>query len=551
MNTARSDMAYASDAVGYAYAIGGLGKSTNALASVERYDPVANAWTNVASLPAGRCHFNAVFDGTNTIYIFGGRTNGMAGTETASLLSYDVSANAWTTLMPMPVATAGSAAIRGADGKYYVIGGTAGGVVTNLVQVYDPGSNNWLLSTPLPAVVTAAGGAMDTLGRLVVLGGADGNNVDLSATWVSQQLNQPDAAPVFTASVPPRATYLVPYTYAATASGNPQPTYQLIAGPVGLQIDPYSGLLTWTPQSSQMGSNVIEIQASNYAGSTNRTFTINTVGPTPVTPTNVVAATIGENSVTLAWDAVTPVVGVVTYTVYYRYVVYQPKGGSRAYYAALISNLASPSATIGGLATGSSHTYAVVAVAAGSGSGLSQNITITTLRPQPPTNLRVTALTSTSITLAWDPSPGPVPIVSYEIFGWINNGVTSASYAKGITSTTVTINGLVPGSSHTWGVRGYDAVGNISGFDSGGQAIVNPVPTPAALAVGGPSMSGGFQFTVQLNAVQTTLIQATTNPADPTSWTTIATNPLSSSTLTFPDPDSSLFPIRFYRVVSP
>ena len=37
--------------------------------------------------------------------------------------------------------------------------------------------------------------------------------------------------------------------------------------------------------------------------------------------------------------------------------------------------------------------------------------------------------------------------------------------------------------------------------------------------------SGGFQFAVQANAVQTTLIQATTNLADPTSWVTIATNP--------------------------
>jgi hypothetical protein len=51
--------------------------------------------------------------------------------------------------------------------------------------------------------------------------------------------------------------------------------------------------------------------------------------------------------------------------------------------------------------------------------------------------------------------------------------------------------------------------------------------------------------------VQTTLIQATTNLADPTSWETIATNPPTSSAFIFADGDAGLFPMRFYRVISP
>ena len=51
--------------------------------------------------------------------------------------------------------------------------------------------------------------------------------------------------------------------------------------------------------------------------------------------------------------------------------------------------------------------------------------------------------------------------------------------------------------------------------------------------------------------MQTTLIQATTNPGDPTSWVTIATNPPTGSTFTFTDANASQFPMRFYRVVSP
>jgi hypothetical protein len=551
MNSSRYDLAYASDASGYAYAIGGLGNNNAVLASVERYDSISDTWTYMASLPTGRYHFGAVFDGTNTIYTFGGRTNVTAGNETATVLGYTISGAAWSTLTAMPVATAGSAAIKGADGKFYVIGGTASGVVTNLVQVYDPGSGTWQLSTPLPAAVSVAGGAVDTLCRLVVMGGADGNGVDLATTWVSQQLNQPDSAPVFTISAPPIAVYQVPYSYTNITSGNPQATYQLIVGPAGMQVDRYSGVITWTPQADQLGSNVVTIQASNSSGTTNRTFTINAIGPTPGTPTNMVVTDLEENSVTLSWDPVTPVVGSMTYTLFYRYVT-GGKGGSRAYYAVLASNIPTPSVTISGLAAASSHTYALEAVAAGAASGRSQDITITTLTPQPPTNLRVTGLTSRSVTLTWDPPTGPEPVASYEVWGWIDNGVTSSIYATGITNTAVTIGGLVPGSSHEWGVRAHDALGNVSAFDfaAGGQFILNPVPTPATLGGLTPTGSGAFQFTVQTTWAQTTWIQATTDPANPTSWVTIATNPPTSGTFTFTDPEADLFPMRFYRVVN-
>jgi hypothetical protein len=56
---------------------------------------------------------------------------------------------------------------------------------------------------------------------------------------------------------------------------------------------------------------------------------------------------------------------------------------------------------------------------------------------------------------------------------------------------------------------------------------------------------------VQSSPAQTTLIQATTNLADPTSWVTIATNPPSSSAFNFTDPNASQFPERFYRVLAP
>jgi hypothetical protein len=555
MNTARSDMAYAHDAAGYAYAIGGVGKSTNVLASVERYDPVNDSWTNMAGLPVGQCHFGAVFDGTNTIYTFGGRTNVTGGTEIATVFSYNVSGDAWSVLAPMPIATADSAAIKGADGKYYVIGGTAGGVVTNQVQVYDPGSNSWFPATPLPSAVTGAGGAVDTLGRLVVMGGTDSNNVDVATSWVSQQLNLPDAAPIFTSYPPIKANCLSTLLYSANASGNPQPTYQLLTAPDGMQINPYNGLVSWTPQTNQFGTNTVAILATNYSGAATQAFTINVLGPVLTAPSNLVQAAVTDTSVTLSWDPTAYVIGPLTYQVYQRTFIHDPRGSGGGYYYGLIATTSANSVTISGLKIGSAHTYLVKAAAAGVVSPYSAALGIVTTSPQPPQNLRLTALTTTTTSLAWDPSPGPVPIASYSL---IDYGSGSAvTNAMGLTNTFITLTGLVPGSYHYYEVFAYDAAGNSSSALGAGATYLivwNPLPTPATLASAAfanvtNSSPTGFQFTVQSGWLQTTFIQATTNPADPASWTTIATNPPSSA-FTFTDTNSSQFPLRFYRVLS-
>jgi hypothetical protein len=120
-----------------------------------------------------------------------------------------------------------------------------------------------------------------------------------------------------------------------------------------------------------------------------------------------------------------------------------------------------------------------------------------------------------------------------------------------ISNTTFTVTGLGPGQAILWGVSALDAYGNLSSYDYLPSLAVNPVPAPAALAASAPPVTGGFQLTVQASAVQTTFIEATTNPTDPNSWTTIATNPPTSGSITFTDTAASQFPMRFYRVVSP
>jgi len=92
-------------------------------------------------------------------------------------------------------------------------------------------------------------------------------------------LNVPDSAPIIVTYPSLSATYQVPYSSSLIATGNPQPIYLVLNGPDGMQIDTYSGAITWTPQAGQIGANPITIRATNYAGYTDWNFNINVPYP--------------------------------------------------------------------------------------------------------------------------------------------------------------------------------------------------------------------------------------------------------------------------------
>jgi hypothetical protein len=554
MSVARSYLGYAPDRNGNAYAIGGLDDAGQPLSSAERYNPDSDIWSGIASLPTARYDFPAVFNRTNYIYIFGGRTNTASGTEIATVFRYSVSANTWTAMAPMPIAVAGSAAALGPDGKIYVVGGVSDGVATGAVQVYNPAANSWAISTPLPEELSASTLGVDSLGRLMVMGGMDINGNDVGDVWRSQQLNAPDSAPGFTQYPATNGVYQAAYVSSINATGSPPPTYSLVSGPAGMEMDYYSGAITWTPQGlDQIGTIPVTVQAANYAGVTNWSFAITVPNPPPTVLTNLTVVGVTESSVTLSWAPEDPVVGPVTYSVWLRHVLHDPKGsGATIWYTQIGSTVTMPTITITGLAAGLTQTYYVIATGAG-GKSAYAGISAATLPAPLPTNLRVTGLTSTTISLAWDaPIGGSIPVASYEVLGWYNGIAAQYPLAyPNISGTSITITGLAPGTAFLWGVSARDTAGNISSYDYLPSLVINPVPVPATLSNLASAGSGGFQFAVQVGAIRTTLIQATTNLADPASWVTIATNPPSSGTFNFTDPNASQFPMRYYRVLSP
>jgi hypothetical protein len=552
MSVARSYLGYAGDHSGRAYAIGGLDDTGTPLSSAERLDTDTGVWSLIASLPAPRYNFPAVFDGTNSIYILGGYNDTSSVVESASVMRYSVSNNTWTNVASLPVAVAGSAAAWGPDGQIYVAGGLSGGVATSTVQVYNPAANTWTISAALPSAVSLGALGVDTLGRLVFMGGMDSGSNDLTAVWRSQILAAPDLAPSFTSYPATNAAYGGSYSSSIAATGNPQPVYLLINGPTNMTVDYFSGAISWTPHGlTQIGAVPVTIRATNYAGSVDWAFTINVPPPKPPAPTNVHVASSTETSVTLAWDPEDPIYGPITYGVFIPHPYHSPRGSGGGVTYSLVGHTTNTSFTITGLAPNSSSSYDVNAAGPGGTSGYT-GVAGATTGPQPPTNLRVTGITSTTIGLAWNPSPGVVPIVRYEVLGWIGGVLPTISYGANYTNTAATITGLTPGTYEEWTVRGYDAAGNVSGF-GGGVYAVNPVSMPATLSAIGSVAGGGFQLTVTEggNTLQTVFIQSTTNPADPGSWVQIGSVFPTANPFSFTDTNAALYPARFYRVVSP
>ncbi|HEY4457678.1 MAG TPA: fibronectin type III domain-containing protein [Pseudonocardiaceae bacterium] len=183
--------------------------------------------------------------------------------------------------------------------------------------------------------------------------------------------------------------------------------------------------------------------ATSYIAPANVTFNGNgtTGGATPATPTGLTETTETTSSITLGWTEPSTSDPAVSYKVY---------EGSN-----VVATPTTTSATIGGLAAGSTHTYTVSAVD-GSGNQSTQSAPVTAstsnsgAAPATPTSLAVTGTTSSSISLGWTEANNSDPAASYNVY---EGGTIVAS----LTTTTTTITGLAAGSSHTYTVTAVDS----------------------------------------------------------------------------------------------
>jgi len=131
---------------GKIYAMGGYDDDSRRLDSVEAYDPQLGAWALVASMGAKRYgHASVVLDGR--IYAMGGSGDDdtirhRQRTYIDTVEAYDPQADSWQRVASMPRGLYGHAAAA-IGGKIYVTGGSQLGHLMNTVYVYDPQADAW------------------------------------------------------------------------------------------------------------------------------------------------------------------------------------------------------------------------------------------------------------------------------------------------------------------------------------------------------------------------------------------------------------------------
>jgi N-acetylneuraminic acid mutarotase len=173
MPTARGG-ATAQAIAGKIYVAGGMGGDGASLATVEVYDPAAGTWASRPSLGTRRDNAGSVAIG-GKLYVFGGRTRNADGAVVDSTLAsgevYDPAANAWGEIASMPTGRR-TMVVGSLNGRAQVIGGEQDpdGLAYRVNEEYDPETNSW---RSLKDVTTARHGAVaGTIdGRIYVAGG--------------------------------------------------------------------------------------------------------------------------------------------------------------------------------------------------------------------------------------------------------------------------------------------------------------------------------------------------------------------------------------------
>lgn len=181
------------------------GDDNGPVAQTEVFD--GSTWQERAPIPVEGDHLAAVSDG-KAVYVVGGRRHFDASQSTAALQRFDPEANQWTQLATMQAPRGGLGAAY-VDGRIYAVGGETANSSQDVVEVYDIAGNTWTPATSLPEGSHGLGVAAwgDTL---YAIGGATeaghSNSTDavtgLSLTATSSPTGSATTAP----SASPRAS---------------------------------------------------------------------------------------------------------------------------------------------------------------------------------------------------------------------------------------------------------------------------------------------------------------------------------------------------------
>ncbi|SEF81060.1 Kelch motif-containing protein [Nonomuraea solani] len=148
---------------------GGTGASGNALRAAAVFDPVALAWSPIASLATARHLHTVTALADGRVLVAGGRDTGApAGTSSAEI--YDPLSGAWSeTAMGRPRHSHTATVLPG--GKVLVAGGTSQRRATAAAEIFDPATGAWSAAAPMTDARSGHVAVPLRDGRVLVIGG--------------------------------------------------------------------------------------------------------------------------------------------------------------------------------------------------------------------------------------------------------------------------------------------------------------------------------------------------------------------------------------------
>jgi hypothetical protein len=226
--------------------------------------------------------------GSNAGAAYSFRRAGGSWFEQAQLQPSDGAANDW---------FGGAVA---SDGTRVVVGAPYGfnnGASTGTAYVFEQQSGVWSQSDRLRALDGAAAqryGASVSVSSGGIVIGAYGDSVR-AANAGAAYVYRAGVAPTITSTPVLTGDVGVPYSYDVDATGDPPPSYRLVAAPLGMTIDQATGVIRWTPTSS--GSFGVVVLASNTVQpDATQSFTLVIRPAETNTPTSTVTATSTSTS---------------------------------------------------------------------------------------------------------------------------------------------------------------------------------------------------------------------------------------------------------------
>ena len=383
------------------------------------YDYYYGDSQNFGNLNIPRANFGAVIDNTDQAYAIGGLDD--ENNVLSTVERYDIGQDLWEDIgNDLPAPRQNAATLIDDSDTIYVFGGqTASGTtgIANTTFRYDVGSGVWDTAAPMPvgtidsAVVQAANGSIYVLGGRTAAG-----------TIASVQVYDPSTDTWSFDTDLPSAVYSE-----------------------GAVID-------------SLG-RIVVMGGTNAAG-----VAVNTV----------------HWSQRLNVPEVAPVVtsiAVITGTLDgpYSYDV-NATGNPQATYALITAPAGMTINADSGLISwqpivGQTGAQAVTVRAENRVGGVEQSFTINVLadttKPTTPTLLTIASANTTSVSLSWQASTDNNGVAFYEVLegyrsGWRGRNTSYRVVQTGITTTSTTITGLVPLTSHKYVVRAVDAAGNRS-----------------------------------------------------------------------------------------